>query len=71
MTKHRKQRPAAKPARAAFSSPADQATLLAMIHDGLVADQDETVTGVTLITPDGNFRYISKAQAKAHARGRQ
>lgn len=71
MAKHRKRRAATKPAIAASSTPADPATLLAMIHDGLAADQDDTLTGVTLITPDGNVRYISKAQAKAHTRGRQ
>jgi len=63
----RKEKPVAK-APIDWADPAARAGIISLIHEGLAADNDPTLTGCTVILPGSDPVYISAVTAR---RGRK
>jgi hypothetical protein len=51
--------------RTDWANPKTRAAMIGMLHAALAQDTDPTLTGITLILPDGKDPlYIAKARAK-------
>ena len=53
-----------KAAKSRWDDPAARSDLLALAHHAMATDPDPTLTGITVIFPSGETKYLSATEAR-------